>query len=410
MKIAFIVTVFPALSETFILNQITGLMDLGHEVDIYSRYNPNECKVHDDIEKYNLMDRVCYYDFFNIPPNKIKRVIKGIKLIVTNFYKDPLGILRALNVFKYGKDAMSLKLLYTIIPFLGKRNYYDIIHCHFGPNGELGVMLKKLGIKGKIVVTFHGYDMSAILIDQSYNVYNKIFDVSDILMPISNYWKRKLIILGCDEKKIIVHHMGINLDKFKFYEVGEKSRELIKILTVGRLVEKKGYEYMIRAIAKVVKKYRNIEYLIAGDGNLMNKLEELVSELNINNYVKFLGGVNQDEVLKLNQQAHIFILHSITAKNGDQEGIPVALMEAQATGLPIISTFHSGIPEIVLDGQSGFLVPEGDVDAMAGRLEYLIEHTEIWTEMGRAGRKFVEENFDIKKLNKQLVEIYENII
>jgi colanic acid/amylovoran biosynthesis glycosyltransferase len=252
--------------------------------------------------------------------------------------------------------------------------------------------------------------MSAILIDQSYNVYNKIFDVSDILMPISNYWKRKLIILGCDEKKIIVHHMGINLDKFKFYEVGEKSRELIKILTVGRLVEKKGYEYMIRAIAKVVKKYRNIEYLIAGDGNLMNKLEELVSELNINNYVKFLGGVNQDEVLKLNQQAHIFILHSITAKNGDQEGIPVALMEAQATGLPIISTFHSGIPEIVLDGQSGFLVPERDVDAMAGRLEYLIEHTEIWTEMGRAGRKFVEENFDIKKLNKQLVEIYENII
>jgi colanic acid/amylovoran biosynthesis glycosyltransferase len=85
-------------------------------------------------------------------------------------------------------------------------------------------------------------------------------------------------------------------------------------------------------------------------------------------------------------------------------------MEAQATGLPIISTFHSGIPEIVLDGQSGFLVPERDVDAMAGRLEYLIEHTEIWTEMGRAGRKFVEENFDIKKLNKQLVEIYENII
>lgn len=409
MKIAFIVSVFPALSETFILNQITGLMDLGHEVDIYSRYNPNECKVHDDIEKYNLMDRVCYYDFFNIPPNKIKRVIKGIKLIVTNFYKDPLGILRALNVFKYGKDAMSLKLLYTIIPFLGKRNYYDIIHCHFGPNGEWGILLKRLGVKGKIITSFYGYDASAYIDDDNIGIYKNLFNYGDIFIVICNYIKNKLIKLECNENKIIKHPLGVDIEKFNFKKI-QKSNNNINILTIARLVEKKGIEYSIKAVAKVIKKYPNLKYIIVGDGPLKDQLLCLISELGINEQVKILGWKAQNEIIELFKKSHIFVLASITAQNGDQEGTPTVLLEAQATGLPIISTFHSGIPEIVLDGQSGFLVPERDVDAMAGRLEYLIEHTEIWTEMGRAGRKFVEENFDIKKLNKQLVEIYENII
>ena len=103
-------------------------------------------------------------------------------------------------------------------------------------------------------------------------------------------------------------------------------------------------------------------------------------------------------------------LPSITASNGDQEGIPVVLMEAQATGLPIISTYHTGIPEVVIDGKSGFLVHEKDVDALAEKLEYLIKHPEIWPEMGRYGRKHVEEKYDIKKLNQQLVKIYQNLI
>ncbi|MBA7689291.1 GDP-mannose-dependent alpha-(1-6)-phosphatidylinositol monomannoside mannosyltransferase [subsurface metagenome] len=130
----------------------------------------------------------------------------------------------------------------------------------------------------------------------------------------------------------------------------------------------------------------------------------------IKNYVKILGAVEQDEILKLYQQAHIFVLPSVTASNGDQEGIPVVLMEAQAVGLPIISTYHSGIPEVIMDGKSGFLVPEKDVNALADRLDYLIEHPEIWSEMGRCGRNFVEEKYDIKKLNQQLVEIYQNLI
>jgi len=405
MKIAFIVTTFPTLSETFILDQITGLLDMGHDVEIFAQTNPKDKKVHSDIEKYQLMKRVHY---FAMPQNKIKRILKAIFLIIKNFHKSPLKILKSLNVFKYGKMALSLRLLYSLIPFLDKK--FDIIHCHFGPNGILGAYLKEISINGKLVNTFHGYDMSSFIISNGNDLYKKLFLNGDLFLPISDYWKRKLIRLDCDEKKIVVNHMGINLEKFKFSIRKIQHEEPIKVLTIGRLVEKKGHEYAIKAIAKIVRKYKKIEYIIAGEGPLRNELEGLVSKFKIEKYVKFLGAVEQKEVLKLYQQAHIFVLPSVTASNRDQEGIPVVLMEAQATGLPVISTYHSGIPEGVLDGKSSFLVPEKDVDALAEKIEYLIEHPEIWADMGKTGRKYVEEKYDINKLNQKVVEIYQNLI
>jgi len=406
MKIAFIVGEFPRLSETFILNHITGLLDLGCEVEIFSEFDPKEKKVHPDVEKYRLKDRVHYLS--PISYNKIIRLINVIFLIIKNFYKAPLKILKSLNVFEYGKVALSFRLLYFLIPFLD--NNFDIIHCHFGPNGIHGMYLKKIGINGKLVTTFHGYDMSSFIINNGNNVYEKLFLTGDMFLPISDYWKEKLIRLGCNKKKIILHHMGINLEKFKFSERRKQPGEPIKILTIGRLVEKKGHKYAIQAIAKIIKKYKNIEYIIAGDGPFRSKLEDLILELGIKSYIKFLGAVEENEVLKLYQQSHIFILPSATASDGNQEGIPVVLMEAQVTGLPIISTYHTGIPEVVVDGKSGFLVPEGDVDTLTDKLKYLIEHPEIWPYMGQYGRKFVEEHYDIHKLNQRLVEIYKNLI
>ncbi len=405
MKIAIIVNRFPTLSGTFILNQITGLLDMGHDVRIFANSNPKEKKLHPDVKKYHLMENVHYFDRYK---NKIMRILNVVYLIISNFHKNPIKILKSLNIFKYHKEALSLKLFYLLILFLNKN--FDIIHCHFGPNGIIGVQLKELGVESKIITTFHGYDMSMFILNKGSNVYKNLFLNGNLFLPISDYWKRKLVKLNCDEKKIIVHRMGINLEKFKYSERKIQPGEPIKILTVGRLVEKKGHEYLIKAIAKVITNHTNITCIIAGDGPLRNKLESLVSELGIENHVKFLGAVEQNEVIKLYQQAHIFVLPSITASNGDQEGIPVVLMEAQAVGLLIISTYHSGIPEVIMDGKSGFLVPEKDVNALADRLDYLIKHPEIWLEMGRRGRNFVEEKYDIKKLNQQLVEIYQNLI
>ena len=130
----------------------------------------------------------------------------------------------------------------------------------------------------------------------------------------------------------------------------------------------------------------------------------------IKNYVKFLGGVEQEKVLDLYKQAHIFLLSSVTASNGDREGQALVLQEAQAVGLPIISTIHNGIPEGVRDGISGFLVPERDVEALVDRLIYLIKNQELWPHMGRAGRELVEKNYNIEKLCKRLVKMYQELI
>ena len=184
----------------------------------------------------------------------------------------------------------------------------------------------------------------------------------------------------------------------------------INILTVARLVEKKSVHYGIEAVAKVVKRYPFVQYEIAGDGPLKGDLVGLIDKLDINENVKLLGWKQQNEISELMSHADILLAPSVTGKEGDQEGIPVVLMEAMARGLPVISTYHSGIPELVQDGRSGFLVRERDIDALAEKLEHLITHPEMRDQMGAEGRKYVEENYNIDKLNDRLVEIYEEIL
>jgi colanic acid/amylovoran biosynthesis glycosyltransferase len=153
-----------------------------------------------------------------------------------------------------------------------------------------------------------------------------------------------------------------------------------------------------------------IEYQIAGDGPLRNDLENLIDDLNVNDHVRLLGWKRQEEIVELMKGASILLAPSVTGKDGDQEGIPVTLMESLAQGLPVLSTQHSGIPELVQDGKSGFLVPERDVDALAERLEYLVKHPELWPAMGRAGRDYVERHYDISKLNDQLAQLYQQLL
>jgi colanic acid/amylovoran biosynthesis glycosyltransferase len=406
MRIAFIMEAFPSLSQTFILNQITGILDLGHEVEIFAKMHSQQKKVHLDVEKYDLKRKTHYMP--TIPQNKIIRVLNALLLISKNFYKNPLTIVKALNLFKYGKDAISLRNLYYVIPFLKKN--YDIIHCHFGPIGVVGVYLKEIGIQGKYITSFHGYDVNSYPQIMGEDVYNDLFAKGDLFTVNTNFTKQQVLKLGCNKGEIAVLPVGLDIEKFEFSPREVKSGEPVKILTIGRLVEKKGHEYALKALAKLVAGQKNIIYFIAGDGPLKNKLESLVTKLGIKNYVKFLGEVEQEEVLDLYQQAHIFLLPSVTARNGDREGQALVLQEAQAVGLPVISTIHNGIPEGVRDGISGFLVPERDVEALVDRLRYLIDHQELWTQMGRTGREFVKKYYDIKKLNKKLITIYQSLI
>ncbi|MEB3217458.1 MAG: glycosyltransferase [Nostocales cyanobacterium 94392] len=412
MKIAFIVDKFPVLSETFVINQITGLIERGHEVHIYGRQTDDN-KLHPDVEKYKLIERTRYLP--EIPKNYLWRLFNVLYLLSKKFYQAPFVLLRSLNIFKYGKRAASLRLFYSTLPFLNAPEY-DIIHCQFGrqavckfgPYTYEGIILRDIGaVKGKLLTTFRGYDISWYVYKYGEKVYDELFQKGDFFYTNCEFFRQRAIQLGCDQKKIIVHGSGIDCSRFKFKARYPDDSGLIRIATTGRLIEKKGIEYAIRAIAEVVKVYPNVEFNIIGDGELKEHFAQIIQELNIADKVHLKGWRNQKEIITILDETHIFVAPSVTASDGNQDAPVNTLKEAMAMGLPVIGTLHGGIPELIEDGISGFLVPERDASAIADKLIYLIEHPEIWQQIGSSGREKVETDYDINKLNSELVEIYQ---
>jgi len=400
------------LSQTFVLSQITGLIDRGYHVEIFAESASAGTKIHPDIVKYNLLQRTRYYREMckNMPENRLNRSLKGIGCTIKYLPIKPLTVLNSLNIFKYHQKSTSFYHLFQIIPFLDKESY-DIIHCHFGPSGNHAITLKDLrAITGKIITTFHGYDLTSYVKTHGGQIYRRLFEKGDLFLPISDRWKEKLIRLGCREDKTVVHRMGIDIEKFKFCQRTAGNDTPLKILTVARLVEKKGVEYGIKAVAKVIEQHPKVQYRIAGEGPLKKSLLDLINTLKIGEIVHLLGSKDQNEIIDLMTDSDILLAPSITTKNGDQEGIPVVLMEAFSNGLPIISTFHSGIPELIKDGISGFLVPERDVDALKEKIMQLMLKPELRFQMARAGRECIESHYDIGKLNDRLVELYKGLL
>lgn len=406
MKIAFLVGYFPVLSETFILNQITGLISRSHQVDIYATQPDDTSKVHPDVEKYHLQERTYYVP--KIPNNYFWRVLKGLGLLLANFLKAPLVLLRSLNFFKYGKRAASMRLLYSVIPLLDSQAY-DVIHCQFGMYGIEGMIFRDIcAVKGKLITSFRGYDISWYVQEYGDRVYDELFVKGDFFLSNCEFFRTRAIKLGCDLQKIVVHGSGIDCSRFQFKARHPHPDGKVRIATTGRLIEKKGIEYSIRAVAKVA--HQNIEYNIIGDGHLKEHLQQVIWELDVADRVKLLGWKNQQEIIEILDNCHMFIAPSVTASDGNQDAPVNTLKEAMAMGLPVIGTLHGGIPELVKDGISGFLVPERDADAIAEKLSYLIEHPEIWEQMGLAGRAYVEAHYDTNKLNDELVEIYQQVL
>jgi colanic acid/amylovoran biosynthesis glycosyltransferase len=410
MKVAFFVAHFPVLSEPFILNQIVGTIERGHDVDIYSLDGrpQDTSKVHPLVEKYQLISRTIYAP--TRPDNKLWRWGKGLSLLMLNFYKNPAVCRQLLNTSRYVSQAQSLKMLYRALPFLEKKSY-DIIHCQFSTLGVFGVWFRQLGlIEGKLISTFRGSDISKFLPKWGEKVYQELFQETDYFLANCEFFKNKAVALGCESDKIHVHGSGIDCGKFFFQERYFPNDGIIRIATTGRLVEKKGIEYVIKAIAQLAKYHPHLEYNIIGDGELKEYFQNLIADLNLNHIVKLLGWKQQKEIVEILDKCHIFVAPSVTGKDGNQDAPVNTLKEAMAMGLPVITTRHGGIPELVADGVSGFLVPERDADAIATKLTYLITNPQLWSTMGRAGRARVEEQYDMNKLNDELVAIYQQIL
>jgi len=286
------------------------------------------------------------------------------------------------------------------------------IHAHFATEAALVALLvsKLTGIPFSF--TAHAYDIFML------NIAGVTYPDRRVKLLVENAAKtitisefnRKHILEITDQAfsdKLEVVHCGIDLERF--IKVERYISETVKFLSVGRLIGKKGHEFLLRSF-KLLVETCDARLRIVGDGELLPTLKALAIELDIVDKVIFTGAVSTDNVLQEMLNADVFVLHSLIGADGNKEGIPVSIMEACATGLPVVSTRHAGIPELIIEGVSGFLVDERDCDGFAEAMRTLALSPELRIKMGLAGHTMVVENFDIRHEAQKLKVIFTDII
>ncbi len=408
MRVAVIVNSFPSISETFIFYQVIGAVAAGNEIDIFARSPVKVSLEHPLVEKCGLLDKIEYFDLR--PRNKIARAVKAVPLVLQTARRSPGPALRSLNPIAFGISSVNLELPYAAAAFCGKGSY-DVIHAHYGHNGLLAVMLNRAkAVSAPVITEFLGYDLSRELIEKGDDVYKALFQDGALFMTVCQYFADRLKRIGCPPQKIVVHRSGIDLSRFEFRPRKPKEGRSVKFFSVCRLVEKKGVEFMIRAVAAAAAKRPDLEisYDVVGHGELHRQLDDLIGGLGARRQVRLLGPKPLDEVARLEADSHVFMQASVRASSGDEEGIPNSIMEAMASGMPVIATRHSGIPELVEDGVTGILVPERDVDALERAILEIVDNPQRWPQMGKKGREKVMAEHDSAKLNERLLEIYKS--
>jgi colanic acid/amylovoran biosynthesis glycosyltransferase len=286
-----------------------------------------------------------------------------------------------------------------------------LIHAHFGPAGlEMLPLAKSLNLP--LLVTFHGYDASSLLQDTRYlSGLHEIFEYAHVI-TVSKVMADRLQEFGARPDRTHVHYIGVPVEDFRFISrtsLREKKRnsEQIRFLQVSNFVEKKGHRYTVQAFKDFLAYHADSTLILAGEGPLQQSIRDLCDELGICDKVQFVGKVAKVQVIELMEDSDIFLHHSVIAENGDQEGIPTVLMEAMATGLVVVSTLHSGIPELIEDEHNGYLVLERDVP---GYVKKMIAAVDSPLELPQIAAHSIRDKFNIKVQNEQLKEIYRSII
>lgn len=291
----------------------------------------------------------------------------------------------------------------------------QIFHAHFGFEGVRWLSLVERH-RRPLVTTFYGLDVSKLgRIKTWQDRYIKLFNYGSVFLAEGNFLKKQLMNLGCREDKVTVQHLGVDLGKYpqKKYAV-EKNSGPIVILQVSSFREKKGIEYSLEAIAQLRKSGIDVEFRLIGSGDSSeanDRITSMVERLNLGHCVTLLGAKRHRDTIKEMSEADIFLHPSVTAADGDNEGgAPVGIIEASAVGLPVVSTLHADIPEVVLNGETGYLVTERNSQRLAEKLADLIEAPERRLSFGEAGRRHVALNYNLEIQLQRLEHIYESCI
>ena len=405
LKVAYYLPRFPRLSETFILREILNLREMGLDVHVFSLLPPlSSSTMHRQVQ--DLMAYVHYSPY-----------LFSFKLVFAQFhffFKSPIKYIRAF-----------LRLLWQTCPepstcvkalFLFPKSVYfarqleemgiDHIHSHFvWINGIAAQVASDLiGIPNSLHA--HAWD----IFQRDQKSVRRQLELATSIVTISNYHRQYLSTLcpKCSSKDIHIVHCGLNPLEFSPAHIPAKDN-IVRIISIGRMLEKKGFKYLVEACSLLAKKGIEFRCSIIGEGPLLNAIQEQINRLNLQDYVSMLGVMNISEILEQYRQSDIFALACVVTDFGDRDGIPVVLMEAMAMEIPVITTPVSGNPELVSDGKNGLLVPERNPEALAQALEKLIRDQPLRKKLGEQGRQTVLAGFDVHMTAAQMAGIFQEI-
>ncbi len=314
-RVAFIVGMFPAASETFITSQIAGLLERGLDVQVFSFRCGDTAYAAVAYTDHRMVELTTYLDF---PQRWGKRAVVASKAAFSLLRRNPMALVRALNVFRYGADAWSLKLLCWAGPLADLEA--DIVHCHFGTVADqFRVLRHVLGLHQPWLTTLYGYDVSQVPKQKGVAVYRNLARECPRFFVMSEDMKQRVVALGFKSEKVLVHPVGIDPDSCEFRE-RQDHVDPICLAIVARLVEKKGVDDLIRALAEArTRTARKFHCTIIGDGPLRQRLHGLAGELRVDDLIDWKGYMRQEDMLRELERADIYVQPSKTSSTGDME-------------------------------------------------------------------------------------------
>ena len=288
-----------------------------------------------------------------------------------------------------------------------RRHRARVLHAHFGYTGYQLLPVQR-ATRLPLVTSFYGEDASRLADEPGWRErYAELFAQGTRCLAEGPCMRQRLVALGCPPEKVVIQPIAIPVARYPFRERRREHGRPVRLFFCASFREKKGLAYALEAFARVHLDHPETIFRIAGDGPERPAIEAQLDRLGLREAVELLGPLPHDRFVKELDEADLFVQPSVTARSGDTEGgAPTTLLEAQACGVPVLSTLHADIPNVVGHGESGLLAPERDADALAGHLERLVDEPERWPAMGRAGRARVERFHDVALQVRRLEDLY----
>lgn len=409
-RVGFVVNRFPLVSEVFIMNTAAALLDKGCDVEIFALDGVGSLAVlNGPGRRHDLLARThVVADSGHSRIQRLRAVPPLIRSMAKNY---GIGsVTSGLDVRHHRRRALSLRALSEIAVFRA-RPPLDVLHCQFGTLGEkMRRHIAAGGLDVPLVVHFRGHDLGPFVQRQGDDCYRLLFATAQQFIANSAYFRDRAVALGCPPDRIRVIESPVDVDSFIWRAPDPPHGRPLRILTVGRLVEKKGIAYAIEAAALLKARGHPFHYRIIGEGRLRPDLEAQIAGFGLGGDVTLEGSCDHAQVAEALASADIFMAPSVVAANGDADAAINTIKEALLVGVPVVATRHGGIPELVRHDETGLLVAERDGPALADAILQLIGQPARWPVMARAGRESVVARFGMSQIADQTLAVYRDAI